>query len=277
MANDQQHINYLGQDGKVHELLYSDSGGWRHNILSDLAKATGADDANIGLPTAYSPLDGYGTSWNNQQHINYFGQDGKIHELRYSDAAAGKHNVLSDLARATGADDQSSLPNIESLLDGYATPWNNQQHVNYMGRDYKIHELLYTDSGGWQHNTLSDLAKATGADAPNSLPGLAYPYTLDGYTTPWNDQQHVNYVGRDGKVHELWYSDGGGWKHNILNDLAKATGADDQNSLSANADYTLDGYTTPWNDQQHVNYIAQDGKVHELLYTDSRLAAQRSE
>jgi hypothetical protein len=116
----------------------------------------------------------------------------------------------------------------------------------------------------------SDLAKATGADAPNSLPGLAYPYTLDGYTTPWNDQQHVNYVGRDGKVHELWYSDGGGWKHNILNDLAKATGADDQNSLSANADYTLDGYTTPWNDQQHVNYIAQDGKVHELLYTDSR-------
>jgi hypothetical protein len=57
-----------------------------------------------------------------------------------------------------------------------------------------------------------------------------------------NNQQHVNYIGNDGKVHELWYSDGGGWQHNILNDLA---GADDPNFLPTLTSLTsIHGYVT---------------------------------
>ena len=251
LVNKQQHVNYIGGDGKVHELWYSDSGGWKHNFLSDLASA---DDQN-SLPVPGSPLDGYATPWNNQQHVNYIGGDGKVHELWYSDSGGWKHNFLSDLA---SANDQNSLPVPGSPLDGYATLWNNQQHVNYIGGDGKVHELLY--SGGWAHNFLSDLASANDR---NSLPAPGSP--LDGYATPWNNQQHVNYIGRDGKVHELWYSDSGGWAHNFLSDLASAN---DQNSLPAPGS-PLDGYATLWNNQQHVNYIGRDGKVHELWYSDS--------
>ena len=61
------------------------------------------------------------------------------------------------------------LPAPGSPLDGFGTPWNNQQHVNSIGQDGKVHELWYSDSGGWQHNTLSDLAGANGfLPAPGS-------------------------------------------------------------------------------------------------------------
>jgi hypothetical protein len=243
--NSQQHVNYIGQDGKVHELWYSGSGGWKHNPLSELAIADAA------LPAAGSPLDGYATLWNNQQHVNYIGQDGKVYELWYSASGGWKHNPLSDLA---GAD--AFPPLTGSALDGYVTPWNNQQHVNYVGRDGKVHELWYSDNGGWKHDSLSDLA---GADAFPPLTGSA----LDGYVTPWNNQQHIHYIGQDGKIHELWYPSNGGWKHNSLSDLA---GADASLPASGSA---LDGYATPWNNQQHLNYMGRDGKVHELWYSEN--------
>ncbi len=252
--NNQQHMNYIGNDGKVHELWYPGSGGWSHNVLNDLAGAGDFDS----LPGFGSFLDGYATPWNNQQHVNYIGNDGKIHELWYSDNGGWRHNVLNDLA---GADSLESLPTSNSGLDGYATPWNNQQHVNYIDSVGKIHELWYSDSGGWNHNVLSDLANATDN---SSLP--ASGSALDGYPTPWNGQQHVNYIGNDGKVHELWYSDGGGWNHNVLSDLA---GAGNHKSLPYTLFYTLDGYATPWNNQQHVNYVGNDLKVHELWYSDN--------
>jgi hypothetical protein len=78
-----------------------------------------------------------------------------------------------------------------SALDGYQTSFNNQLHVNYIGTDCHVHELVYKDS--WGH---TDLTQAAGA--PNPAPGSA----LDGYQTSFNNQQHVNYIGTDGHVHE---------------------------------------------------------------------------
>jgi hypothetical protein len=249
-SNDQQHLNYLSQDGQVHELLYSGSGPWKHNVLSGPSFASVAQNL---LPVATSGLDGYATPWNKQEHVNYLGRDSKVHELYYTDGGNWQHNVLNDLA---SADD--SLAVFLSPLDGYATLWNNQQHVNYIGQDGQVHELLYSDPGPWQHNVLSGPSFANVAQ--NLLPVTGS--ILDGYATPWNAQQHVNYIGKDGKVHELWYSDSGHWQHNVLNDLASA-----DNQLPSLWS-PLDGYATPWNNQQHVNYIGQDGKLHELLYSD---------
>jgi hypothetical protein len=112
---------------------------------------------------------------------------------------------------------------------------NDQQHVNYIGLDSKVHELWYSDSGGWKHNILSDLA---GADDQNSLAGGS---ALAGYTTPWTQQQHVIYFGADNKVRELVYSDREGWQQNIRSDLAKVTGTDNPESGSV---FTIDAYTT---------------------------------
>jgi len=48
----------------------------------------------------------------------------------------------------------------DSQIDGYATPWNSQQHVNYIGQDGHVHELVYKDSGGWSHSDLNQSALA---------------------------------------------------------------------------------------------------------------------
>ena len=227
--NNQQHVNYIGTDGHVHELVYKDS--WTH---TDLTQAAGAPNAAPG-----TALDGYETSFNNQQHVNYIGTDGHVHELVYT--TKWTH---TDLTQAAGA--PNAAPGTR--IDGYETSFNNQQHVNYIGTDGHVHELVYTTK--WTH---TDLTQAAGA--PNAAAGSR----IDGYETSFNDQQHVNYVGTDGHVHELVYKDS--WTHT---DLTQAAGA--PNAVAGTA---LDGYETSFNNQQHVNYIGIDGDVHELVYKDS--------
>jgi hypothetical protein len=78
-------VNFLSADGHIHELVYTDH--WAHN---DLTQAAGAPIA-IGR----SPLDGYQTTFNNQQHVNYVGADGHVHELVYTNHWA--HNDLTEV------------------------------------------------------------------------------------------------------------------------------------------------------------------------------------
>ena len=63
----------IGTDGHVHELVYKNN--WGH---TDLTQAAGAPNAAPG-----SALDGYQTSFNNQQHVNYLSSDNHVHELYY--------------------------------------------------------------------------------------------------------------------------------------------------------------------------------------------------
>gem|GEM_PF-781921 len=234
--NNQQHVNYIGTDGHVHELYYTDH--WSHN---DLTVAAGAQNY---LPRPGSAIDGYETTFNNQQHVNYMGTDGHVHELYYTD-----HWSHNDLTVAAAA--QNYLPASDSAIDGYETTFKSQQHVNYMGTDGHVHELYYTDH--WSHN---DLTVAAAAQNYLPRPGTA----IDGYETTFNNQQHVNYIGTDGHVHELYYTD-----HWSYNDLTVAAAAQ---SYLPKSGSPVDGYETVFNNQQHVNYIGSDGHVHELFYTD---------
>ena len=134
--NSQQHVNYVGTDNHVHELYYTNA--WHHNDLTQLAHAPAAAQG--------SALDGYQTTFNNQQHVNFLGADNHIHELVYINTWI--HNDLSQLANATAA-----APGTP--IDGYQTTFNNQQHVNYLGADNHIHELVYINA--WSHNNLTDL------------------------------------------------------------------------------------------------------------------------
>jgi hypothetical protein len=253
--NRQQHVNYIGTDGLIHELWYSDSGGWQHNSLTQLAGAP--------QPSADSPLDGYQTAFNRQQHVNFIAlsQDSDVpelhvYELWYSDSGGWRHNDLTQLA---GATDYSVAP---WTLSGYATEFNRQQHVIFLDFDGYVHELWYSDSGGWQHNPLTQLADATAY--PGAVPqviGGGPGSLIHGYVTEFNRQQHVNYFDSQGGVHELWYSDSGGWQHNPLTQLAAAP--------PAAPGSPLDGYATEFNSQQHVNYVGTDGDIHELWYSDS--------
>ena len=113
-----------------------------------------------------SDLDGYETSFNNQQHVNFIGTDNHVQELVYTD-----HWARADLTQASGA--PNAAPG--SPLDGYETSFNNQQHVNFIGADNHVHELVYTD-----HWASADLTQAAGA------PNAATRSRLDGYQTSSN-------------------------------------------------------------------------------------------
>ena len=227
--NNQQHVNYIGTDNHVHELYYDNR--WHHNDLTAIA---GGPPASPG-----SSVDGYQTTFNNQQHVNYIGTDNHVHELYYDNK--WHHNDLSALAGAPAAAPGGSL-------DGYQTTFNNQQHVNFIGADAHVHELYYDNK--WHHNDLSAVTHAPAAD-PRSQ--------LDGYQTTFNKQQHVNYLGMDNHVHELYYDNA--WHHNDLTVVAKAP--------SVAPGSSIDGYQTAFNNQQHVNFIGTDSHIHELYYDNA--------
>jgi hypothetical protein len=271
-SNGNEHVNYVGGDNHVYELIYT--GKWAHN---DLTQLSGAPDAAPG-----SALDGYQTS-NGNEHVNYVGADNHVYELVYTGKWA--HNDLTQLSGAPGA-----APG--SALDGYQTS-NGNEHVNYVGADSHVYELVYT--GKWAHNDLIQLSGAPSA-APRS--------GLDGYQTS-NSDEHVNYVGGNNHVYELIYT--GKWAHDDLTQLSGAPGAAAGSALGgyqtsnsdehvnyvggnnhvyeliytgkwANNDLTqlsgapnaaprsvLEGYQTS-NNNEHVNYIGTDNNVYELVY-----------
>jgi hypothetical protein len=231
--NSQQHVNFLGTDGNVYELWFSDQ--WR---INDLTRA-----ANAVPPAPGTALVGYPTAFNDQQHVIFVGTDNRIHELFFSN---GWHD--NDLTGAAAA--AAFPPAPGTALAGYATDFNHQQHVIYIGVDHHVHELFFDNA--WKHNDLTNAALGA--------PSATVVNALDGYSTEFNQQQHVNYI-VNGQIHELWFDSS--WHDN---NLTMASGA--ENSPTA-AGTTIDGYSTEYNRQQHVNYIGIDNHVHELWFDNT--------
>jgi hypothetical protein len=227
-----QHVNYIDENGSVHELFYKDkSGHWKDNVLS-----------LPGLAAHPGALTGYTSSGDNQ-HVNYIDMAGNVHELMYKEKS--EHWVDNNLtldANPHGVAAQFGA------LDGYTTT-GDHLHVNYIDGNGHVHELLYSDGGHWQDTDLTGAAKS---------PSIAAEGVVHGYRTS-DDSQHVNYIDMAGYVHELLYTDKSKlWQDNNLTASAKPAGV--AAMLGA-----LDGYTTP-DGNQHVNYISLNGHVHELLY-----------
>ena len=164
------------------------------------------------------------------------------------------------------------------------------QHVNYMGSDNHVHELWW-DGNGWHHNDLTAAARHPTASATpqdtcsthrvrNTSTTLA-PTTTSmncggtamasqrshgsgsapvaagnpvGYVFDDQETQHVNYLGTDGHVHELWWD--GSWHHNDLTVAAGAPGA-----VSNPVGYAFELQGT-----QHVNYRGSNNNVYELWW-----------
>ena len=235
-SDSSQHVNFIGADGHVHELYIAPGvANWENN---DLTKMSG-DGVS---PKAGSPLDGYWGS-DSSQHVNFIGTDGHVHELYIAPGVANWEN--NDLTKMSG---DGVSPKAGSPLDGY---WgsDSSQHVNFIGADGHVHELYIAPGvANWENN---DLTKMSGDGVS---PKAGSP--LDGY---WgsDSSQHVNFIGADGHVHELYIAPGvANWENN---DLTKMSG----DGVSPKAGSPLDGY---WgsDSSQHVNFIGTDGHVHEL-------------
>lgn len=218
---------------------------WRHN---DLTQSAGAEAS----PATKIAIDSYATPWNQQQHVNYIDAQGHIHELFYDGSAPWHHNDLSMLATdLPGASPR--LPANPDAIVGYASPWNQQQQIKYIDTAGHINELYF--DGSWHHTNFIDLFD-------RSVYGkLGWPATqglIAGYATQWDQQQHIFYYGGPAPsvLHELYF-DGHHWKPNTLTIP----------SLNITPQ-GMHGYTTGWNQQQHIIVITVLGGLYEIYYTD---------
>jgi hypothetical protein len=191
LSDDSQHVFFIGTDNHVYELYITAGAGWIYNDLTALARAV--------PPNPTSALDGYRLS-DDSKHVFFIGTDGHVHELQI---ARGGRWVDNDLTTMAGA----VPPKATSALDGFSLS-DDSEHVNFIGTDSHVHELTHTGAG-WVDNDLTTLA---GAVPP--IPTTA----LDGYPLS-NDSKHVNFIGTDNHVHELYFTAAAGWVDNDLTAL----------------------------------------------------------
>jgi hypothetical protein len=227
----EHHVNYIGIDGHIHERLHYPTGNWIHNDLTLLS-------GNGVAPAPGSPLDAYAGP-DDGQHINFIGADGHVRELYITPGGQWVNNDLNQLSKGVP-------PHPDTPLDGYIDG-DSGQHVNFIDTDHHVHELYIHPNAQWIDNDLTILSGNGIAPRSNS--------PLDGYVDGDNGQ-HVNFIGTDNHVHELYIHPNAQW---INNDLTVLSG----NDIAPSPDSSLCGYLGPDNGQ-HINFIGTDNHVHEL-------------
>ena len=242
-----QHVNYIDASGHVRELYNGPNSSPPNVWLDSDLTAIASTSISFGVPAvAGSALDGY---WDGTgQHVNYIDASGHVREL-YNGPNSSPPNVWldSDLTAIASTSISFGVPAVAgSALDGY---WDaTGQHVNYIDASGHVRELYNGPNSSPPNVWLdSDLTAVT-----NGVPAVPESH-LAGY---WDGAgQHVNYIGVDGHVHELYNGFfSSGW---VDNDLSIS--ADGVTPVIGSA---IDGY---WDaGAGHVNYIDAGGHVHEL-------------
>ncbi|HEY1442614.1 MAG TPA: hypothetical protein VGF65_17730 [Mycobacterium sp.] len=200
-SDSSQHVFFIGTDDHVHELYTAP--GTNGRVDNDLTALTGA----LATPNANTALAGFWDT-DSSQHLLFIGTDGHIHELFIVPGIPGwADHDLTNVGHAIA-------PNIGAALDVY-TGSDGSRHINFFGVDGHVHEL-YNHPGaagaGWVDNDLTKMA--------NAVDPVVGDRELHGY---WgNDSsQHVNFIGTDGDLHELYIAPGtNGWVDNNLTALA---------------------------------------------------------
>lgn len=221
--NGTEHVFFRGQDGRIHELWFSETTDWRQNNIGQQTEAPLA----VGNPSAYVWEE------NNTQHVVYRDADGQVHELWYRADLGWQHVNLTAVYNA---------PPAASDPFGYVWEAEQTQHVIYRGANNHIYEL-WKGATGWQ---VKDLTAVANAPLATGTPH-AYVWVADG-------SEHVVYRGDDGMIHELWFKRPFGWNH-------KPIGAE-TDSVQALGDPV--GVAREDAGQQHVFYRGIDGRIHEL-------------
>ncbi|MGH2482622.1 MAG: hypothetical protein ACRDHW_23495, partial [Ktedonobacteraceae bacterium] len=221
-----EHVDYIGADKHVHTIFLSNNQALNDDLTTESKGA-------IALPD--SALASYIDSAGNQ-HVNYISADGHVHAL-ISSGSSWTDNDLTALSKGTAAFSGSAL-------DGYLDS-ASAQHVNYVGTNQHVYELFYSGSS-WSDNDLTALSRGI---------GVASGSTLTGYIGS-NNTLHVNFIGTDQHVHELFFS--GGWSDNDLTVLGRGK--------TATTGSGLVGYIGHDN-SVHVNFIGTDQHVNELFFS----------
>ena len=166
----------------------------------------------------------------------YRSPDRRIRSLYWSTGPIGRDD-LSGVARTPAASGDPTA---------YYTPHDDAHQVVYRSVDGHIWELYWngvSPVAGW------NLTAQSGA--PQPVGGLAAYYSAGTNT------KHVIYRSVDGRLHEIWWTPGGGVPAHV--DITAAYGA----PLAADqpAAFTVEGPNT-----QHVTYRGTDNHIYEVIW-----------
>jgi hypothetical protein len=228
-------------------------------LYPDLTERTGAPPA-----ASFSGVASYGWESQQSQHVVYVGEDGNVWELywivgQYDQTRGGplwQSNNLSARTGYTGA----AAPKRNGPLAGTMFEREGSAHILYIAGDSTIRELWFWNDE-WGGNNLSE---ATGAEPPATNSPLAT------FASEYEDTLHVVYLGQDGKVHELWWGNGGwqpdhviGWGSNqLFTNLGQPA-----------SDTALAGYACEFEQSHHVIYIDVNSNIQELYHNSGGWAS----
>lgn len=271
-------------------VLFRNSAGVVHSFYPTPAGGVGHDDLGgvaTGAPTAAGDPVGYYAPSADAHHVIYRARDGHLHELNWTGvapvtyggnltAAVSSPRVSGDpsafvngagvnivIYRAvnrhimsvywtegpSGLDDLSGVAGTPAAIGdpfAYYTPHDNTHQVVYLGGDAHIWELYWSGDAavvGW------DLTAQAGGPPPIGK--------LSAYYDPGTNTKHVVYRSANGRLHELWWTPGGGTPQHV--DITAAYNI----PLAADRPtaYSTQGPTT-----QHVIYRGTDNHIYEVLW-----------
>jgi hypothetical protein len=279
--DDSRHVFFVDGSGHIHEMYLSP--GAAHWVEHDLT-ATARPPGIAAMPE--SPLAAYVQSTNNSQHVNFVDGKGHVRELRYdakykywanfdltligcsagrtADAAEGPIIKVALINSGPAAINPGPTcnpvpPSVPgSAIDAYWDASDDSQHVNFIDASGDVHELYQSPNQFWLDTDLTARANANCTPIGCETLPAVLPNALHGYSVgSSNSQQYVNYIDAHGDVHEL-YGSGNSWSDNDLTALARSP-------HHASLTTALSGYWQRTDDSQHVNFVSDDGHVHELF------------
>jgi hypothetical protein len=203
-----RHVNFIDQNGHVHELYTHPGSPWADDDLTGIANGTPAAIPTPTRPGHSQPAPSRSfvrSYWvpDNTQHVNFIDANGHVHELYTSPATPWRDNDLTALT-----DSKAAMPG--SALSSY---WSGDrgQHVNYIDVEGHVHELTkLSETESWVHTDLTYVTSAM----PAALSSPLDSYILDDETL------HVNFIDLQGHVHELYGDRDGSW---VDHDLSAKT------------------------------------------------------
>jgi hypothetical protein len=252
----QQHVDYVSQDGHIRELWFDTT--WHTHDLWDDAHQV---DPSTPLAVPTSALNGYQTTFNNEQHVDYISAtDGHVRELWYDHSINTLWQPHDPWAEAHAASAATPLPIANTALAGYQTTWNSQQHINFISGsagNFQLNELWYDNA--WHWNGLTGAASRTGLPAPTPAQASA----IGSFPSPSNQQQHVNFVTAGGQIIEYVFNNPN-WSFNNLSIRGGIQAV-------VASPRTLGGYqqvsnNQVANNQLRVDFISTDNHARELRF-----------
>ena len=128
LENDSQHVNFVSEDGHIHELLKHPGHQWVDNDLTVTGnEMTSAMSLGGVRPDA---LIGYWEQDDNSQHIYFITNDDHVHHLHWN----GSHWADEDLTYLGAGCTRYTQPAVPGVLAAYKSPLDMYEAITFIGK-----------------------------------------------------------------------------------------------------------------------------------------------